>query len=1320
MPNGVVQTYRAGFLKRIDGPNGQTVTYEYDGGLLVSANDQLGNNLSFQYNTTTDLPVLEFVVASWGPKIHYVYEENKLKKVGYGDQGSTQPEDFHYVTYLYENTNHPTALTGVVDERKRRFATWEYDDNGLAHTSFHGNEKEKYRAFRDTGNPSKVSIFNPFGKESVFWKANTTNPQPSSIEGIGTINCDPSARSLKYDSNERLKYKIDAKDNVQEFIRNDRGLVEMYRSGLNKDYEEGPNLTKIETDWHSQYAMPEERTYSGKDKNGITKTFLFEDWEYDNEGRIEKYTARDLSEITNVFGSTKDQVRIWDYDYTYYAGEDIPEKALIDTMIIDGPLAGNGDSISYHWDQQGNLLSITNALSHTTQYRDHNGRGQPQTVEDPNGIVTKLEYHPRGWLEKTTIQAPGDDRSKDSITDYDWYPNGTLEQIAFPDGSYLHYEYNDARHLTDITNNLDEKITFTPNAMGDWKLAKTQDASENIKRQQQRAFDELGRLMDVFGNNNQHTHYGYDVNNNLETIEEHGETRILNTTMHYDALDRLEKVVKPIQQMVNHSEVPADVITQYTYDPAGNLNSVTDPENKKTTYWNNGFGERIRSISPDTKTTDYWYDAQGNLTDKKDARGVQIKYHYDLLGRLEHIEYLADSSQDVHYYYDEVSAQNPYAKGRLTRVTDPSGSTVYVYDHRGNVTQEIHTIAGTNYTTEYAYNVADRLIQITYPSQRIVHYKRNDLLGRITAVTTQKDAAAAEKTLVSDFDYLPFGPVTQFKYGNGLVRDVPYDLDYRIDKIEVGNALKLDLSYDWFNNITGLTNGINANLSQNFIYDDLHRLQDAYGAYSQNTDHIHYEYDLLGNRVLRQLGAADVTHTEEVYGYFDDSHRLETITKTDLTGTQTRSFTYDDAGNIDTETTYSGDSRSYTHLENNRLIQVAENSNALGDYQHNALGQRVIKTAAGMTTHFHYGPQGELLAESQADGFVNREYVYLHGHMVAVIDNEETTPEAQAAPQKVSAHSGQAGEPDTASQANSPSGGALNLLGLVFLGIVGLFRRGLPKLPVGRLLGAVVVAAVVVGCGSEEEPEDGSTIYYVQTDHLGTPSVITDKAKAPVWEGRRDPFGETVVAVNEIGFDLRFPGQYLDQESGLHYNYYRDYDPGLGRYVQSDPIGLAGGLNTYGYAYQSPLVYSDPEGLNPGGLAGAGIGSFGGPVGAAAGYAIGTVVFVGGIAWNQYEAHKKGLPEEGDDGTSDSDGEKSEECDGDDDSYCKEERRRCGLLCSNAYSDSNRKKVYGGSMQQCIKNCLPQKCGGEPQWKGYTKPPKYKKKGRKKRAKYKF
>ncbi|MGH8538578.1 MAG: RHS repeat-associated core domain-containing protein [Gammaproteobacteria bacterium] len=109
----------------------------------------------------------------------------------------------------------------------------------------------------------------------------------------------------------------------------------------------------------------------------------------------------------------------------------------------------------------------------------------------------------------------------------------------------------------------------------------------------------------------------------------------------------------------------------------------------------------------------------------------------------------------------------------------------------------------------------------------------------------------------------------------------------------------------------------------------------------------------------------------------------------------------------------------------------------------------------------------------------------------------------------------------------------------------------------------------------------GTTIAYIHTDHLGTPESLTDQGQAIVWQAHHDPFGQTTVTTQAVEHNLRFPGQYFDAETGLHYNYFRDYDPSIGRYVQSDPIGLTGRLNTYAYAQQNPLSLVDPFGLDP-------------------------------------------------------------------------------------------------------------------------------------------
>lgn len=106
-------------------------------------------------------------------------------------------------------------------------------------------------------------------------------------------------------------------------------------------------------------------------------------------------------------------------------------------------------------------------------------------------------------------------------------------------------------------------------------------------------------------------------------------------------------------------------------------------------------------------------------------------------------------------------------------------------------------------------------------------------------------------------------------------------------------------------------------------------------------------------------------------------------------------------------------------------------------------------------------------------------------------------------------------------------------------------------------------------------------VYYVHNDHLNTPQVITNQSQHVVWTGNYEPFGKlSADQSNSIEIFSRFPGQYVDPETGLYYNYFRDYDPSVGRYIESDPVGLQGGINTYVYVEGNPLTFADMFGLS--------------------------------------------------------------------------------------------------------------------------------------------
>jgi RHS repeat-associated protein len=158
------------------------------------------------------------------------------------------------------------------------------------------------------------------------------------------------------------------------------------------------------------------------------------------------------------------------------------------------------------------------------------------------------------------------------------------------------------------------------------------------------------------------------------------------------------------------------------------------------------------------------------------------------------------------------------------------------------------------------------------------------------------------------------------------------------------------------------------------------------------------------------------------------------------------------------------------------------------------------------------------------------------------------------------------------------AGGAWNLLGTFSFG-AGAAQVTLTDQANGYVIADAVRFVPLAG------QQTGSTMYYVHADHLNTPRVVSNEAQQVAWRwDNTEPFGKSLPEENPSGlgtfeFPLRFPGQYFDRETNTVQHYFRDYDPTTGRYMESDPIGLEGGVNTYAYALGAPTSIFDLLGL---------------------------------------------------------------------------------------------------------------------------------------------
>ena len=1035
----------------------QTLSYDAQG-RLAAVTDAFGYSLEFAYNSSG---LLSTLTKPDGGTIQYSYTGLNLTAVTYPD-GSAK-------LYHYENSSFKHYLTGVSHHEPggatTRYSTFAYDGSGRAISTEHASAAEKYTFTYNSA--TQTTVADAINTQETLTFANTLGVKNLTSR---VNQSDSKTLAQVFDSDNNLTCRKNEENRVTTYTYNATNQRVSMTEGLT-----GSCASPVST------AATRTTVYAYLSPDLDVPTVVTRPSVYPSGDRTTTLAYDDPSHPMLPTGITEAGFEP--------AGAPVSRSLALaytggQVTSIDGPRTDVADitTITYYncstGSPCGQIESVTNAMGHVTTYDVYDNNGWVTEVTDPNGLVTNYTYDDRGRVS-TVVETPPSGLPR--TTSYTYNAAGNLTTATMANGLMLTYTYNAAQQLTRVTDNAGNRIDYSYDAKGNRTSESTYDSSGNLRRTVTVAYDIRNHVASINAAGSL-TQLVHDAVGNL--VEETDPNSNPATQHDVDSLDRLIVTIDALSG-----------VTSYEYDVNDRLDAVVAPNDAITEYVYDDLGNLLSEHSPDRGTTTYDYDVAGNVIAKTDARGITVTYAYDKLNRLTTMDY-PGAGQDISYTYDTGSPCTS-GIGRLCAMTDPAGTTSFGYDAFGNLISKSKVIAGNTHVTAYAYDDADQLESITYPSGRTVTYTRN-VLGQITEVATTY--ASNTVTVADSITYEPFGPLKTLTFGNGLALSRTFDQQYRLTAQTTGTIQDLTFTHDAAGNIDAIADAVQSSLSQNFTQDALHRIDLEAGAYGTKD----YTYDDVGNRLTRVHDDGSIE--TQTLTYVTDSNRLATH--------DGNTVTLDAAGNTSADPTLD---LSFTYDDHNRMVEAYAGAVIQATYVYDGHGQRMKKaeaTGAQRTIIYHYGLAGELIGET----------IY-------------------------SSTGVKVGERDY------------------------LWLDSLPLAQSERVFSGGVIT-------SEQ-------FVYLHADQLETPRLATNGSGTVVWRWDSDAFGagdadsDPDSDTNLVNVRLRFPGQYYDAETGLHYNYFRTYEPSTGRYLESDPIGLDGGLNTYGYALQNPLSFVDFFGQSP-------------------------------------------------------------------------------------------------------------------------------------------
>jgi len=901
-----------GRLVRIQNSDGHEQSLAYTNGNAQphTVTDPQGRTLQFAYNSAGHLASL---IASDGSVITYSHDaQGNLASVTWPD---TRQRQYHYGEADHPaSAAHPQLLTGITDETGQRHATWAYDAQQRAILSVHG----AYNAPTDRTTlhynaDGSTTITDSLGQARHYQFSVSHKTARLAALDVPCDTCANTAAAKTWDANGYPQSSTDFDGHTTQYTFDADGRQTRRTEGAGS-----ADQRSIQTDWlPARNKATAQRTYNANNTLLLQTT-------YTRNSRGQPLSITHTDPTTN-------QSRTTSYSYCETTTGTCPFTGLRQSRT--DPL-GNTTHYSYyganspHW-RKGDLHTITNALGHVTEYRRYDGAGRPLSIRDANGITTEYTYHPRGWLTGITHNADTGART----TRIEYIHTGQIENITWPDASWLRYGYDTIGRLIRITDSQANTIRYTLDNAGNRTGEQIRDSNNALHHSLARSHNLLGRVQTLTDAANASTHYQYSAGGLLTQT-----TNALNrtTTHSHDALKRL------LQTTQDASGIAAQ--TSHRHDALNQRTQTTDPKGLATNHQYNALGDLLQQTSPDSGITTWTYDSAGNKTGQTDANGHTTNYTYDALHRATAITHPADPGPNASYHYDSAPAvcapHESHATGRLSRIQDAGGSTQYCYNALGDLTRKVQTTNGHTFTLQYGYHASGQLHTITYPDGTTVDHLY-DSMGRVREIGSTAPAKPRQ-IVITSVQYAPFGAATHWEYGNGRTLTRTLDQNYRQTGIldSAQDGLKLGYTYDAAGNITALHTPGNAQPLAQLSYDGLDRLTTNNG-----------------------------NSTQQSYSYPEGSHKLMSI-----------------------NTTAIGADKTLLYDVRNRLSQVQNNGTTSAQYRYNAHGERVWRSGAGTDTYSIYREDGCWLGDYDTAGKPIQQIVWLGEHPVAVLDYHSAEP----------------------------------------------------------------------------------------------------------------------------------------------------------------------------------------------------------------------------------------------------------------------------------------------------------------------------------------